>query len=242
MFPSLSPHNSLGKFLPFAAERRTLLWFSVILLLTIGFPSCIPREFSTGSTRRRQVLSITRVLHSDGARFKPIYTDTDMCDPALRQEIEEAVEEINKLKDISPPLPEDWELALELGKDEETGESICSYYFVCHSTRCLFWLHEFDLESVLNDLCGVTQQTHIREPARSSRIHLTKRMTRSGIASSLLVGGHQIATTTSCLTISRSHWEMFPHNREVPEPLVQELTGLLLHAGIGTLEPVLDVL
>ena len=88
-----------------------------------------------------------------------------MCDPALRLEIEQSVEGIYKLRDISPPLPEDWELALELGKDGETDEPICSYYFVCHSTRCLFWLHKFDLESVLSDLCGVTEKTHVRESA-----------------------------------------------------------------------------
>jgi hypothetical protein len=34
---------------------------------------------------------------------------------------------------------------------------------------------------------------------------------------------------------------MFPHNREVPEDLFQELCGILLHAGIGTSWPVLDV-
>ena len=34
---------------------------------------------------------------------------------------------------------------------------------------------------------------------------------------------------------------MFPHDREVPEHLVQELTGIPVHAGIGTPEPGLDV-
>jgi len=37
----------------------------------------------------------------------------------------------------------------------------------------------------------------------------------------------------SQLTVTRSHWEMFPHNREVPASLAQELTGILIHAGIG---------
>ena len=89
-----------------------------------------------------------------------------MCDPDLRQLIEEALEEINMLKDNCPPLPvDDWELVLELGEDRETGELICFYYFVCHSSRCLFWLHEFDLESALNNLRGVSELTHIRESA-----------------------------------------------------------------------------
>ena len=122
------------------------------------------------------------MLRSDVVHFKPIYTDTDMCDPVLRQEIEQAIEKINELKDISPPLPEGWELALELGTDGGTGEPICSYYFACHSSRCIFWLHEFDLRDVLGNLSGVTEQTHIREYVTTSSIRLTKRMTRLGIA------------------------------------------------------------
>ena len=93
-----------------------------------------------------------------------------MCNPDLRQEIEEALEEINRLKDIHPPIPEDWELALELGTDDETNEPICSYYFVCLSARCLFWLHDFDLESVLFGLRGVTEKTHIRKSAPAPTI------------------------------------------------------------------------
>jgi len=95
--------------------------------------------------------------------FKPIYTDTNMCDPDLRQEIEQSVEEINGLREISPPLPEDWELVLELEDSDETGNPICSYYFVCHSARCLFWLHEFNPKNALSDLSGVTEKAHVRE-------------------------------------------------------------------------------
>ena len=94
-----------------------------------------------------------------------------MCDPNLRQQIEETLEEIKRLKDTSPPLPEDWELALELGTDDETGEPICSYYFVCNTTRCLFWLHELDLESALGSLPGVTEETHIRKSVPTLGIH-----------------------------------------------------------------------
>ena len=40
---------------------------------------------------------------------------------------------------------------------------------------------------------------------------------------------------------TRLHWEMYPHNRDVPEELVQELLGILVHAGVGTLMPPLNV-
>ena len=113
-----------------------------------------------------------------------------MCDPDLLQKIEQFVEEINKLREVSPPLPPDWELVLELGKDDETSESICRYYFVRHSTRCLFWLHEFDLESVVAGLCGVTEPTHIRKSAPVPGTRRTKHMTRPGAAIPVLVGNH----------------------------------------------------
>ena len=121
--------------------------------------------------------------------FKPIYTDTNMCNPDLLQKIEQYVEEINKLKDISPSIPADWELVLELGEDDETDESICSYYFVRHSTRCLFWLHDFDLESILGELRGVTEKTHTRESTSVPGTRRTKHITRLGIASPVLVSG-----------------------------------------------------
>lgn len=127
--------------------------------------------------------------HSEKTHFKPIYTDTNMCDPHLRQRIEEALEEIDRLR-VHSALPTDgWELALELGVDPDTEEAICSYYFAFHPTRCLFWLHDFDLRGALDDLRGVTEQTHIREfPCdNQSSPMLTERVARSGITSSILV-------------------------------------------------------
>ena len=162
-----------------------------------------------------------------------------MRDPNLRQRIEEAVEEaveeINRLKVNSRSFPEDWELALELGTNDKTNEPTCSYYFARLSTRCLFWLHDFDLASVLAGLHGVTAKTHVREFAHPPSIHKVNCMNRSGIASPVLVGCCRIPAMNSWLTIPRSHWEMFPHNRGVPEPLAQELIGILLHAGVGAL-------
>ena len=91
--------------------------------------------------------------HSNETCYKPIYTDTKMRDPDLRQRIEEALEEIKSLREYYPPLPgDDWELPLELGEDRYSSEDICSYYFVCHSTRSLFWLHDFDPEGALGTL------------------------------------------------------------------------------------------
>ena len=35
--------------------------------------------------------------------------------------------------------------------------------------------------------------------------------------------------------VTRNHWEMFPHNREVPDKLLKELMGIMIHAGLGEL-------
>ena len=120
-----------------------------------------------------------------------------MCDPGLRQEIEQSIEGIETLRDNSPPLPDDWELVLELGKDGETGNPICSYYFVRRSTRCLFWLHEFDPESSLDGPWGVADDTHIRESASVPRMHRAKHTIRPGITSTVLVRSRLIVVVTS---------------------------------------------
>ena len=94
-----------------------------------------------------------------------IYTDTNMCDPVQRRYIEEALKEIDKLKESRPPLPDYWELALELEVDKSGNSVQCSYYFVCHTARCLFWLQDFDVERALEGLRGVTELPHISESA-----------------------------------------------------------------------------
>ncbi|KAF9791947.1 hypothetical protein BJ322DRAFT_1026338 [Thelephora terrestris] len=144
----------------------------------------------------------TPLVHPDGAlhwvnKHDPIYTDTNMREPKLRQRIEEALEKIDNLRVNFPPLPvDDWELVLELDKD------FCSYYFVRHSTRCLFWLQEFDPVRALDSPSGVTERTHIH----------------------LALQAHYW-----------SHWEMYPHNRETPEHILQELRGILAHAGVESM-------
>jgi hypothetical protein len=45
----------------------------------------------------------------------------------------------------------------------------------------------------------------------------------------MLVSDHEIQS------FYWTHWEQFPHNREVPPVVLQELTGMLVHAGIGKL-------
>ena len=67
-------------------------------------------------------------------------------------------------------------------------------------------------------------------------------VTRPGITSSVLVSpAKYLVAATPWLTTPRTHWEMFPHNREVDQGLFKELCGILLHASIGTSGSVLGV-
>lgn len=60
-------------------------------------------------------------------------------------------------------LPPEWELVLELSKDEDTGDRIWAYYFINHDSRALFWLHDFEAESILFGIAGVESRAHIRK-------------------------------------------------------------------------------
>ena len=128
-----------------------------------------------------------------------------MCNPGLLRKIEHFIEDINNLlREVSPPPPSppDRELVLELGEDDEMGESTCSYYFVCHSSRCLFWLSDFDLGDIMDGVCGVTKKTHIRESTPVPGTHQTKHMTRPGVTSPVLVGNnHEIAKNLRLTTL-----------------------------------------
>jgi len=107
---------------------------------------------------------------------------------------------------------------------------LVAYFGSTSSTSRVFW-----------GVCTVSPRKPIfvSPPLRQAFTELN--VTRPGVASSLLVSDCHIVAMTSWLTIPRSHWEMFPHNREVPEDLIQELTGILLHAGIGMSGSMLDV-
>ena len=89
-----------------------------------------------------------------------LFTDTDMYDTELREEMEEfhaylmniiRVEKIN-----IPSKKKDYDLVLDIMPTE--GPTILwSYYFACHKTRCLFWLDKYDASSTIH---GVDSPAH----------------------------------------------------------------------------------
>ena len=67
----------------------------------------------------------------------------------------------SKARDENINLPSDIELVLEIVPWD--NEVICGYYFVEHSSRCLFWLEEFDAEGICEEIKAVVSLSHLRE-------------------------------------------------------------------------------
>jgi hypothetical protein len=67
----------------------------------------------------------------------------------------------NKARDENIELAPDVELVLEIVPWKE--DLLCGYYFVEHSSRCLFWLEEFDAEEICEEIKVVVSLSHLRE-------------------------------------------------------------------------------
>ena len=63
-----------------------------------------------------------------------------------------------KITECSIRLPRACELFVELQSDEVPHTSTCSYYFVDHDRRCLFWLEP--ISSELLDMGMVVSDSH----------------------------------------------------------------------------------
>ncbi len=74
-------------------------------------------------------------------QLKRLFTDTDMHDLVLREEMEVFYHYLQKILDhdgLAIPS-KNYDLALDIMPSED-GRIQWSYYYACHETRCLFWL------------------------------------------------------------------------------------------------------
>ncbi|KAG2154266.1 uncharacterized protein EDB93DRAFT_1050734, partial [Suillus bovinus] len=113
----------------------------------------------------------TTLVHPEGSRYflnekQRTFTEVDIFDAKKHKGIEDYMQYLwSGLKSIKR---EDLDmtqvdLVLELKDDNVASSGItCWYYFVNHNSRCLFWLHESDVEDVLSDCKGVKSLSHIR--------------------------------------------------------------------------------
>ncbi|KAH8987898.1 hypothetical protein EDB92DRAFT_1801018 [Lactarius akahatsu] len=108
--------------------------------------------------------------HPDGAlyffdmdRVRALFTDTDMHDPKLREEMEGFYHYLQRILDHEEvAIPSrNYDLTLDIMPSED-GQTKWSYYFACHETRCLFWLDPYDANYMISELFGVKSLAHVR--------------------------------------------------------------------------------
>ena len=103
------------------------------------------------------------------APSKKLFTDTDMHNKTMRDEIEDFYSYLQRLirnDELSIPS-KNYDLVLDIMVTEDERIS-WSYYYACHDTRCLFWLETYDASFMISELFGV------RSPAHVSTLYLSR--------------------------------------------------------------------
>jgi hypothetical protein len=104
--------------------------------------------------------------------LKRLFTDTDMHNQIMRDEIEDFynyLQRVIHIKQLSIPS-KNYDLVLDImvtGNDEHEKRISWSYYYACHKARCLFWLETYDASYMTSELFGV------KSPAHVSTLHLS---------------------------------------------------------------------
>ena len=102
-------------------------------------------------------------------QLKRLFTDTDMQDPVLREEMEAFYDYLQGIlvhERVVIPSKK-YDLVLDIMPSED-GRIQWSYYYACHETRCLFWLDPYDASHMISELYGVKSPAHVSESQISS--------------------------------------------------------------------------
>ena len=104
------------------------------------------------------------------ALFKRLFTDTDMHNQVMRDEIEDFYDYLQRIirEDQSTIPSNNYDLVLDIMVVEEEPEKRISwsYYYACHEARCLFWLETYDTSYM-------TYEIGIKSAAHVSALHLS---------------------------------------------------------------------
>ncbi|KAH9003497.1 hypothetical protein EDB86DRAFT_3039780 [Lactarius hatsudake] len=98
---------------------------------------------------------------------KRLFTDTNMLDPVLREEMEDFYHYLQRTLDhdgVAIPS-NNYDLALDIVSED--GRTSWSYYYACHETRCLFWLDPYDATYMTFEVFGVKSPAHIKHRLES---------------------------------------------------------------------------
>jgi hypothetical protein len=91
-----------------------------------------------------------------------LFTDTDMHDPTLREEMEDFYTYLQQVLHIDQLIipSKNYDLVLDIMVTDEQQIS-WSYYYACHESRCLFWLETYDASYMISELFGVKSPAHV---------------------------------------------------------------------------------
>jgi len=94
--------------------------------------------------------------------LKRLFTDTDMHDPLLREEMEDFYSYLKKIEHVEHlTIPsKNYDMVLDITPSQD-NDIQWSYYYACHDTRCLFWLDEYDARHIASELDGVESPAHL---------------------------------------------------------------------------------
>jgi hypothetical protein len=100
--------------------------------------------------------------------LKRLFTDTDMHNSTMRDEIEDFYNHLQRVIHIDQlSIPSNnHDLVLDIMPTDDERIS-WSYYYACHDKRCLFWLETYDATGLVSRLYGV------KSPAHVSALHLS---------------------------------------------------------------------
>jgi hypothetical protein len=128
------------------------------------------------------------------ALSKRLFTDTDMHDNIMRDEIEDFYNYLQRLiRDDELSIPsKNYDLVLDImTTDSEEKRISWSYYYACHDARCLFWLETYDARYMVSELFGVKSPAHV-SALQFSRVEFsavsTNVVRRASLGGALLVG------------------------------------------------------
>ena len=96
------------------------------------------------------------------APSKRLFTDTDMHNKTMRDEIEDFYNHLQRFiryDELSIPS-KNYDLVLDILVTDDEQIS-WSYYYACHEARCLFWLETYDASFMISELFGVRSPAHV---------------------------------------------------------------------------------
>ncbi|KAI0253102.1 hypothetical protein BJV78DRAFT_240735 [Lactifluus subvellereus] len=136
--------------------------------LTRTFPYSPEQDRSDQGSPNQDCRPWISATHPGGALYffdpeRRLFTDTNMHDNILRDKMEVIYDYLQNIlrRDQLTIQSNNYDLMLDIMHLQ--GRRIqWSYYYACHETRCLFWLHTYDATDIISEISGVKSPAHVK--------------------------------------------------------------------------------